>query len=74
MNKASAEDTHSLLTIEDLKEKSQTPDKVFQGAKAAKGWRAGKAVTKEDYENALKEFLESPAGGRKVKKDAAKGR
>ena len=71
--KSSADSTPGFFTIEELKEKNQTPDKVFYGAKASENWRAGKAVTEADYKNALKEFLESPAGGRKVKKDA-KGR
>ncbi|WP_274378666.1 hypothetical protein [Desulforamulus profundi] len=41
--------------------------------KAAENWKTGKSVTQADYEKALKGFLESPMGGKKVKKDA-KGR
>lgn len=68
--KVSADNTPKLLSIEELKEKKQTSDKVFQGVKAAKGWRLGKAVTEEEYKEALKEFLESPIGGKKVEKNA----
>lgn len=58
-----------LFSIEELKEKDKTPDRVFEGMKAAENWTTGKAVTQEEYEKALKGFLESPMGGKKVKKD-----
>lgn len=59
-----------LFKIEDLKEKNNTADRIFEGMKAAENWTTGKAVTQEEYEKALKRFLESPMGGKKVKKDA----
>lgn len=59
-----------LFKIEELKEKNKTSDRIFEGMKAAENWTTGKAVTEEEYQRALKEFLESPMGGKKVKKDA----
>lgn len=72
-NKATSNTPPELFSIEELKEKNKTPDRVFEGMKAAENWKTGKAVSQEEYETALKGFLESPMGGKKVKKDA-KGR
>lgn len=72
-NKPAAETPPELLTIEELKRINKTPDRVFEGMKAAENWKTGKSVTQADYEKALKGFLESPMEGKKVKKDA-KGR
>lgn len=72
-NKATSNTPPELFSIEELKEKNKTPDRVFEGMKAAENWKTGKAVSQEEYEAALKGFLESPMGGKKVKKDA-KGR
>ena len=72
-NKPAAETPPELLTIEELKRINKTPDRVFEGMKAAENWKTGKSVTQADYVKALKGFLESPIGGKKVKKDA-KGR
>lgn len=71
--KPTAETPPELLSIEELKRRNQTPDRAFAGMKAAENWKTGKSVTQADYEKALKGFLESPMGGKKVKKDA-KGR
>ncbi len=54
--------------IEELKGIKDTPDAVFEGAKAANGWKTGKMVTEEEYESAVKAFGEAPIDGRKVKK------
>lgn len=62
-----------LLSIEELKEKYKTPDKVFNGIKAAENWRAGKAVTEADYQKALDGFMKAPMSGKKVTRNA-KGR
>lgn len=69
-NKVTTNTPPELLSIEKLKEKNKTPDKVFEGVKAAEKWKTGKAVSQEVYETALKGFLESPMGGKRVKKDA----
>ncbi|NPV89816.1 MAG: hypothetical protein HPY50_03445 [Firmicutes bacterium] len=72
-SKPTAETPPELLSIEELKRRNRTPDRVFEGMKAAENWKTGKSVTQADYEKALKGFLESPMGGKKVKQDA-KGR
>jgi hypothetical protein len=72
-NKTTTNTPPELLSIEELKEKNKTPDRIFEGITAAENWKTGKAVTQEDYEKALEGFLKSPMGGKKVKKDA-KGR
>lgn len=53
--------------IEELKEKKETPDAVFEGVKALGGWKAGKMVTEKEYEDAVKAFETAPIDGRKVK-------
>ncbi|MBU5312222.1 hypothetical protein KQI38_09300 [Tissierella carlieri] len=68
--KATTNTTIELFKIDELKEKNNTPDRIFEGMKAAENWITGKVVTEEVYQRALKEFLESPMGGKKVKKDA----
>lgn len=50
--------------IEELKEKNQTPDAVFEGTKAMMKWRPGKQVEEGEYEKAVNLFLGAPAGGR----------
>lgn len=62
-----------LLSIEELKEKNKTPNRVFEGIKAAENWRSGKAVTEADYQKALDGFMKSPMGGKKVTRNV-KGR
>lgn len=62
--------TPELFTIEELKEKNKTPEAIFQGARAAEGWRPGKMVSEEEYQKALDGFLKRPMNGKEVKKDA----
>lgn len=69
-NKKTGSTPPELFSIEELKEKNKTPETVFQGMKAAENWKTGKAVTEEDYKKALNNFLKSPMGGKKVKKNA----
>lgn len=69
-NKSTSNTPSELFSIEELRRKNETPEKIFEGVKALQGWISGKAVTEDEYETALKEFLECPMGGRKVKKDA----
>lgn len=51
--------------IERLKEKSGTSEAVFEGVKAANGWRAGKMLTAEEYQKAVEAFEHAPMDGRK---------
>lgn len=55
--------------IEELKAREETPDAVFEGVKAANGWKAGKIVTEKAYKEAVKAFEKAPMDGRKVKED-----
>jgi len=53
----------SYLKIEELKAVKNTPDVVFEGMKAVSGWRSGKMVTEQEYEDAKKAFLNAPMSG-----------
>lgn len=55
--------------IEELKEKAGTPDAVFEGVKAANGWKNGKVVKEKEYKDAVDAFGKAPIDGREVKKD-----
>ncbi len=57
------------VTIEELKVTKDTPDAVFEGVKAANGWRTGKMVTEKAYIEAVKAFEAAPMDGREVKKN-----
>lgn len=50
--------------IELLKAKFGTRDAVFEGAKMANGWKAGRVMTEKDYQTAVKSFEEAPMDGR----------
>ena len=54
--------------IEELKVTKGTPDAVFEGVKAANGWKTGKQVTETDYISAVETFNKAPMDGREVKK------
>lgn len=56
-------------SIEKLKAKKNTSDAVFEGIKAANGWKTGKMVTESTFDNAVKAFEIAPMDGRKVKKN-----
>ena len=51
--------------IEELRDKKHTPASIFSGVRAAFGWRAGKMVTEERYDDAVQKFSGAPIG-RKV--------
>ncbi len=55
--------------IEELRAKEETPDAVFEGVKAANGWKTGKMVTEKEYKEAVGAFEKAPMDGRKVKED-----
>jgi hypothetical protein len=56
------------LAIEELKLQENTPDAVFEGVKAANGWKTGKQVTEKNYKEAVETFNKAPMDGREVKK------
>lgn len=56
-------ESEKYLKIEELKSMKGTPDAVFEGMKAASGWRGGKMVTEQEYDATEKEFLNAPMGG-----------
>lgn len=56
------------LSIEELKIQENTPDAVFDGVKAANGWKTGKQVTEKAYKEAVESFNKAPMDGREVKK------
>lgn len=58
--------------IEDLKNEKRTPDAVFEGTKAASGWKSGKEVTEQDYDEAVRAFMNAPVDGRGVKECSVK--
>lgn len=51
------------IEIEELKVIKNTPDAVFEGMKAASGWRSGKMVTEQEYDAVKEKFLNTPIGG-----------
>lgn len=55
--------------IEELKAKEGTPEAVFEGVKAANGWKTGKMVAEKAYQEAVEAFGKAPMDGREVKKD-----
>lgn len=63
-------ETPQLVSVEELKDRHNTPDAVFVGMAAAKGWKPGKQASENDYIQAVKEFLDGPISGKKVKTDA----
>ena len=60
----------SLKGIEQLKEEQDVPDAVFEGVKAANGWKAGRQVTEADFSRAVSVFLRAPIDGQSVDKEA----
>lgn len=52
-------------TIEMLREKNGISNAVFEGVKAANGWRTGKQVTKSEFEKACRDFKNASIDGRK---------
>lgn len=51
------------IEIEELKAIKNTPDAVFEGMKAASGWRSGKMVTEQEYDAVKQKFLNAPIDG-----------
>lgn len=55
-------------TIKELAEAAELPEEVYEGVKAANGWKEGKSVTEKEFDEAVKKFLKAPADGRKETK------
>lgn len=64
--------TASVKEIEKHKEVLGISDAVFEGVKAANGWKSGKQVTEDEFRKACAAFLKAPADG-KIKNREAKG-
>ena len=62
----------SLMSIEELKQKLGVSDAVFEGVKAAKGWKSGRQVETDAFKEACAAFLKAPVDGR-VTDEEAKG-
>lgn len=60
----------SLKSIEDLKQKLGVSDAVFEGMKAANGWKSGRQVDEKEFEKACELFRKAPVDGRMVDKEA----
>ncbi len=57
-------------SIEELKKESKISDAVFEGVKAANGWKAGRQVGTAEFMDAVNEFLVSPVDARAAGKEA----
>lgn len=53
-----------LKTVEEWKRLHKIRNAVFEGLKAANGWRNGKQVTEKEFEAAHKKFTHGAADGR----------
>ena len=63
------ENKKQTFSIESLKEKHKVSEAVFEGTKAAEGWRKGRCVTEAVFLQAVKRFEMSAVSGR----EGAKG-
>lgn len=63
-------ETEPLMSIEELRQKLDISDAVFEGTKAACGWRRGKQVEEQEFREACEAFRKAPAGGRREDKEA----
>lgn len=59
-----------IMSIEMLKQKHGISDAVFEGAKAANGWKSGKQVDEQEFRKACEAFRKAPAGGPMEDKEA----
>lgn len=56
------EQLQELLPVETLREKHRITRPVFAGVCAANGWRPGRAMTGEDFLQAVAAFTKAPMG------------
>lgn len=53
----------SLASIEELKQKLGVSDAVFEGTKAANGWKRGRQVDEQEFKEACEAFRKAPVDG-----------
>lgn len=70
MAQTKQETAAALKGIEQLKADHKVSDAVFEGMKAANGWKTGKQVTEAEFTKACENFCKAPVDGRKEKKEA----
>lgn len=56
-------------SIEELKEELKVSDAVFEGVKAANGWKTGRQVEETAFKVAVTEFLNGRIDGIREKKE-----
>ena len=71
-NMAEMKTAATLKTIEELKQELGVSDAVFEGVKAANGWKSGRQVEADAFKEACAAFLKAPVDGR-VTDEEAKG-
>lgn len=52
-----------MKSIEEWLQLKGTSNAVFEGIKAAQGWRTGKQVNEQEYDLAVEHFLKAPISG-----------
>ena len=57
----------AMKSIECLREEQRVTDAVFEGVKAANGWKAGRQVEENIFKKAVAEFLNGRVDG--IRKD-----
>lgn len=60
----------SMKSIEQLKQELGVSDAVFEGTKAANGWKSGRQVEKQEFKEACEAFRKAPVDGRMTDKEA----
>lgn len=57
-------------SMEDLKKELKVPDAVFEGVKAANGWKPGRQVEETAFKRAVESFLSARVDGTRTGKEA----
>lgn len=60
----------SMKSIEQLKREFNVSDAVFEGTKAANGWKSGRQVEEQEFKEACEAFRSAPVDGRMTDKEA----
>lgn len=60
----------SLMSIEELRQKFGISDAVFEGTKAANGWKSGRQVEEQEFKEACEAFCKAPINGSMEDKEA----
>lgn len=67
---AEANKAASLKNIEQLKQELGVSDAVFEGTKAANGWKGGRQVEEQEFREACEAFRKAPVNGGMEDKEA----